>query len=277
MSLRTDKESPMNRSILATLSKYLSLDAINGLPPLQINGNLVDQSSLVAYLTALQNGGVSPYNVNLNYSTVTNVTTGALALTPANCSQGVINAVIVCSGGSANTNTTDTANAIVNTYWPGAAVGAQSFLTVANLNSGTMTLAGGTGVTITGTATTVTLANTFWSVKCTNLANPLLPGSVATNTTTTTAAVAANNTAASPTSIIPVTSATGIVSAGSWLGWVATNGVTYYGLVTTVSSLNITVAGVIPVPIASGAAVSVFNSALTFTRMYSTVTATLAA
>jgi hypothetical protein len=259
-----------------TLSDYLSLPIFSA-PVLEVDGNLVPASALTAYLGGL-NSLVSPYNVNLNYSAVTNVTTGSLSLTPANCAQGVINAVIVCSGGSVNTNTTDTANNIVSLYWPGAAVGAQSFLTIANLNSGTMTFAGGTGVTITGTATTVTLANTFWSVTCTNLANPLAAGSVATNTTTTSAAVTVNSGQSSPTSVINVTSATGIQNGGgTYLGWVATNGVTYYSLVTSTSSTAITVAGPISVPIANGAAVSVFNSALTFKRMYSTVTATLAA
>lgn len=258
------------------LKDYLSLPIYTA-PALEVDGNLVPAPALSAYLNSL-NALVSPYNPNVNYSPVTNVTTGALSLTPANCAQGIINAVLVCSGGSANTNTTDTANNIVNTFWPGAAVGAQAMLTVANLNSGTMTLAGGTGVTISGTATTVTLANTFWSITCTNLANPLAAGSVATNTTTTSAAVTTNNGQSNPTSVINVTSATGISNGGgTYLGWVATNGVTYYALVTSTSSTAITVAGTINVPIANGAAVSVFNSALKFTRMYSCVTATLAA
>lgn len=262
--------------MFSMLKDYFSLPIFTA-PPLEVDGNLVPASSLTAYFAAT-NSLISPYNINVNYSAVTNASTTALALTPANCAQGVINAIIVCSGGSANTNTTDTANNIVNTYWPGAAVGAQSILTVANLNSGTMTLAGGTGVTITGTATTVTLANTFWSVTCTNLANPLAAGSVATNTTTTSAAVTTNNGQSNPTSVINVTSATGISNGGgTYLGWVATNGVTYYALVTSTSSTAITVAGTINVPIANGAAVSVFNSAITFKRMYSTVTATLAA
>ena len=268
--------------MFSMLKDYFSLPIFTA-PPLEVDGNLVPASSLTAYFAGT-NSLISPYNINVNYSAVTNVTTGALALTPANCAQGVINAIIVCSGGSANTNTTDTANNIVNTYWPGAAIGAQSILTVANLNSGTMTLAGGTGVTITGTATTVTLANTFWSVTCTNLANPqlangaLTPGVVATNTTTTSAAVAVNSGQSSPTSVINVASATGIQNGGgTYLGWVATNGITYYSLVTSTSSTAITVAGPIAVPIANGAAVSVFNSAITFKRMYSTVTAVLAA
>jgi len=259
-----------------TLKDYLSLPIFTIAAP-EVDGNLVPAPALTAYLSNL-NTLVAPYNINVNISAVTNSSTTGLALTPANCSQGVINAIIVCSGGSTNTNTTDTANNIVNTYWPGAAVGAQSILQLVNLNSNTCTLAGGTGVTITGTATTVTLAYTVWSVKCTNLANPLAVGSVATNTTTTSSATATNSGQSNPTSVINVTSATGISNGGgTWLGWVAANGVTYYGLVTATSSTAITVNVPIGVAIPNGAAVSVFNSALTFTRSYSCVTATLAA
>lgn len=262
-----------------SLRKYLSLAVINNLPGLSIEGDLVPASALSALLSAMTNGpgGLAPWNPNINTSAVTNASTTALTLSPANCVNGLVNAIIVCSGGSANTNTTDTANAIINTYWPGAAVGAVALLTVANLNSGTMTLGGGTGVTISGTATTVTLANTFWLVTCTNLANPALPGAVATNTTTTSSATAANSGQASPTSVINVTSATGIVSTGSWLSWVNTDGTVSSSQVTAVNSTAITVGAALAKPIANGAAVSVFNSAVKFTRLYSTVTATLAA
>jgi hypothetical protein len=268
----------MNRRLLSALHRYFTLGIVNNLPALTIGGDLISAPALQAYFAALTSPqGLAPYNTPINYSAVTNASTTALTLTPANCANGVVNATIVCSGGSANTNTFDTANAIVNTYWNGAAVGAVSLLRAVNLNTGTMTLAAGTGITISGTATVPTLAYADYLVTCTNLANPLLPGSVATNTTTTTAAVAVNSGQSSPTSVIPVTSATGIVITGSVLGWVNTDGTTSYGTVTVVSSLNITVSAAIAKPIASGAAVSVFNSAIKFTRMYSTVTAVLAA
>lgn len=264
----------MNRLVFA-LRSYFSIGVINNLPALGIQGDLIPASSLQALLAGNQSF-FAPFNCPINYSPVTNASTTALALTPANCPNGIVNAIIVPSGGSANTNTTDTANNIISGYWNGAAVGANSVLRIVNLNSGTMTLAGGTGVTVSGTATIPTLALADYWVTCTNLANPLLPGAVATNTTTTTAAVAVNSGQSSPVSVIPVTSATGI-AVGSWLGWINTDGTTGYGQVTVVSSLNITVGAAISKPIASGAAVSVFNSAIKLTRMYSTVTATMAA
>lgn len=267
----------MKRLIFA-LRSYFVLGILNNLPALGVEGDLVPASSILATLTALQGpGGFAPFNPPLNYSAVTNASTTALTLSPANCVNGVVNATIVCSGGSANTNTTDTANGIVNTYWTAAAVGAVALLHAVNLNSGTMTLAGGTGVTISGTATIPTLAYADYLVTCTNLANPALPGAVATNTTTTSAAVAVNSGQASPVSVIAVTSATGIVSTGSYLSWTNTDGSTSSSVVTAVSGTNITVAAAIAKPIASGAPVSVFNCAVKFTRMYSCVTATMAA
>src|SRR5579872_4053139 len=121
----------------------------------QILGASFNAPAVAAYLNALQ-AGAMPVSGGINFSTVTNVSTTALTLTPANCANGIINAWLVASGGSANTNTTDTATAIINGYWPNVYVGATSPLVIFNLNSGTMTLAGGTGVTISGTATIVT-------------------------------------------------------------------------------------------------------------------------
>jgi len=215
----------------------------------------------------------------VRFSVVTNASTTAQALTAANATEGIVNAWVVASGGSANTNTTDTATAIINNFWPNAYVGAVAGVYIVNNNSGTMTLAGGSGVTISGTATIPTLALGMYRAKITNLNNPALVGAVATNTTTTSAAVAANATQSSPTSVIPVAASTGIltVAGASVLSWVNTDGTTSSSPVVSVSSLNITVVGPITKPIASGAAVSVFNNAITITRMFSTVTAITAA
>ena len=261
------------------LRNYLRLAVqagIGQLPALPVQGNIVDGPGFAAFMASLI-GGVSPINAQINASAITNVTTGALTLTPANCANGLINAIVVASGGSANTDTTDTATNIIANYWPNAAVGSVALLNLVNLNSGTTTLAGGTGVTITGTATIPTLANAYYSAKITNLANPALPGAVATNSTTTTAAVAVNNTQAAPTSVIPVAASTGMVANASYLKWINADGTSSYALVTAINTLNITVAGSISKPILSGAAVTVFNNAITFTRLYSCVTAILAA
>lgn len=251
------------------MRQFLTLPAVGQLPTLVYDGSMLDHAATGAYLNQFARTA-SLSNPNINYSAVTNASTTALALTPANCANGIINAILLASGGSANTNTTDTATQIINLYWPGVQVGSTALLLIGNLNSGTMTLAGGTGVTISGTATQVTTTLGYWVVKCTNLANPTLPGSVATNTTTTSAAVAANSTQANPTSVIPVAASTGIstVAGASWLGVVNTDGSTSYYNVLSVSSLNITVAGPLTKAIASGAAVSVFNNAISITRMF---------
>ena len=264
------------KRLVAAIRQYLYAGLIGQAPALQINGAQIDAGSLQAYLGYVARNA-SLANPSQNASVVTNASTTALTLTPANCSQGIINSIVVCSGGSANTNTTDTATAIINGYWPGVYVGATALLNLVNLNSGTMTLAGGTGVTITGTATTVTLAQTLWQAKCTNLANPTLPGSVSTNSTTTSAAVANNAGVNNPTSVINVASATGINANASWLQVVNTDGSTSNYFVTAVNTLAITVAGNINKNIANAAAVTVFNNTITLTRLYSTVTAILAA
>jgi len=252
---------------LAQALRFLRLPVIGQLPSLQIDGNNADAASLQAYLNTLALAA-SPMALPKNYSAVTNASTTALTLNPANCPNGLINAIIVASGGSANTNTTDTATAIINGYWPNAYVGAQALLQIANLNSGTMTLAGGTNVTITGTATMVTTALAYWLAQVTNLANPTLPGAVSTNSTTTTAAVTNNAGVNNPTSIINVASATGINANASWMQVVNTDGSSSNYFVTAVNTLAITVAGNINKNIANGAAVSVFNNKITFTRLF---------
>jgi hypothetical protein len=261
---------------LAQALRFLRLPVIGQLPSLQIDGNTADASSLQAYLNSLARAS-APMVLPINASVVTNASTTAETLTPANCANGIINAIVVASGGSVNTNTTDTATNIINGYWPNAYVGATALLNLVNLNSGTTTLAGGTGVTITGTATTVTAAQSLWQAVITNLANPALRGAASTNSTTTSAAVANNAGVNNPTSVINVASATGINANASWLQVVNTDGSTSNYSVTAVNTLAITVAGNIAKNIASGAAVSVFNNTITFTRLYSTVTAVLAA
>ncbi len=244
--------------------------------PLQPQGDLVPASALTAYLTNFSHN-VSPEDPELSFSTVTNSTTVAVAMTPTNCAEGLINAKVVWTGGTTPTNTTDTATNIINQFWPGHYVGATAELCLVNLNSGTSTVAGGTGVTISGTATIPTLAAAWYRAKITNLADPTQAGSVTTNTTTTTAAVAVNSTQANPTSVIPVAASTGMVNLSSWLVVTNADGTSSNYFITAINTLNITVAGTINKAIANGAAVAVHNDAITFLRMYSTVTATMAA
>ena len=265
----------MNR-LVAAIRKYLYAGIIGQLAPLTVLGDLPDGPSTAAAFNALALAA-APQVIPHRASAVTNASTTALTLTPANASEGIVNASVVCSGGSANTNTTDTATAIINGFWPNAFVGARAVMDLVNLNSGTMTLAGGTGVTITGTATAVTLAWVRFRATITNLANPTLPGAVATNTTTTGSATANNVGVNNPSSSINVASATGINANASWLQVVNTDGSTSNYFVTAVNTLAITVAGNIGKNIANGAAVSVFNNTITFLRLFSTVTATMAA
>jgi hypothetical protein len=81
----------------------------------------------------------------------------------------------VRSGGSTTTATTDTAANIVAQAGVNAYVG-QTFLFVySNLNSGTATLAAGTGVTLQGTTTVATVTSRAFAVTITSIT----PGSQA--------------------------------------------------------------------------------------------------
>ena len=263
------------RQLAASIRSYLALQVIGGLPALQAQGDLIPVGTLIPYLNTLTLFG-GPSDPRINYSAVTNVTTGALALTPANCAAGIVNSLVVFSGGSANTNTTDTATAILAVFWPGAFVGARALFLAVNLNSGTMTLAGGTGVTGSGTLTVPTLAARWLILTVTNVANPSVTGAVSTNSTTTTAAVA-TTTATGAAGIIPVAASTGMIANASWLQWTNADGTTSQSKITAINTLNITVADPISKAIASGAPVLVFNNAISMVSVCSTVTATMAA
>lgn len=260
-------KSNLHKAIL----RFLTLPAIGNAPVIAPQGNLIDAGNFTAWASYISLYG----NANANFSAVTNASTTALALTAANCAQGIVNAIVVASGGSANTNTTDTATNIITTFWPTGLVGSRAALLYVNNNSGTNTLAGGTGVTITGTATVPTLALAYYGLTITNLANPAQVGAVSTNSTTTTAAVA-TGVVTGTAAVIPVTSATGI-NVGGYLKVTLVTGATQSSRVTAINSLNITLADPLTAAVASGATVLSYNNTLTMLRLFSTVTATTAA
>jgi len=263
------------RKLAQRINSLFALPVIGQLPALQILGALPDGPSLQAYLGALSNAA-APVVLPIRYSPVTNVSTTALTLNPANAAEGIVNAWVVMSGGSANTNTTDTATAILQKYWPNAVIGSTANVLLVNLNSGTTTLAGGTNVTISGTATIVTTAVGVFRAKVTNLAAPagtlgnqtLQPGQATTNTTTTTAAVTNNAGQNNPTSTVSVAATTGVTANLSWVGLTNTDGTTSYYLVTAVNSLVLTLQGNINKNVANGAAVGVYNDTITITRLF---------
>lgn len=80
-----------------------------------------------------------------------------------------LNGLFRVSGGSTFTLTTPTA-AQLKAYFPNAKVGSSFCVGVINDNSGTFTLAGGTGVTATS-LTSATGVNTVWVGKFTNVSS----------------------------------------------------------------------------------------------------------
>ncbi len=81
----------------------------------------------------------------------------------------VLNGICRVSGGSTFTLTTPTAAQLL-AYYPGAKVGSTFCVAVINDNSGTFTLAGGTGVTATA-LTSAAGVHTVWVGKFTNVSS----------------------------------------------------------------------------------------------------------
>jgi hypothetical protein len=79
--------------------------------------------------------------------------------------------ILATSGATAFTTRTAT---LLVAGIPNAMLGATYILRVYNTNGGTLTLTGGTGVTITGTATIATAVFRDYMVSITNLASPAL-------------------------------------------------------------------------------------------------------
>lgn len=142
--------SKLNKRIIATLVAFLcpSVQGAVGLSmttspsQMEFNGNAPNNGSLVQVLNELKNKA-SPTFGTWNFNAVT----GSNTLTTAQ----TLNAfLIVASGPGATTQTTPTGTQLFNAT-PGAQVGNTFPLIIANNVTGTMTLTGGTGVTLTGT------------------------------------------------------------------------------------------------------------------------------
>lgn len=114
-------------------------------------GALPNYDSIQQRLLLIAQRASSTFN-NWNFS---NVTGGNQNYAAANMVGGP--AIITRSLGSgANNDTTDSATNIIAAI-PGAQTGQTFGLIVANMNTGTLTISGGTGVTMAGTATLGTL------------------------------------------------------------------------------------------------------------------------
>jgi len=236
---------------------------------MEMDGAVPNNAAFAQFLASLQLAGAPQYG-QWNYAALANAanqTWNAAALSGFN-GPGLI---ILRSGGAGLSDTTDTALNLVAAI-PNGYIGQTALTILGNANTGTLTMVAGTNVTLGGTTTTATLAMRLFQWKITNLANYLAAGAVATNNTTTTAAVAAGTNPA----VIPVTSATGII-VGSQLVVGAGTAYQVVGTVTNVSSLNITIAAAISTPIPSGAAVAVYNAAVTLQGMFAITGAALTA
>lgn len=229
------------------------------------DGGIFNNAALATYLAAIQKNGAHAFQGFPNFFNVDGAS--GVTLNSTNLPTGLPGTMIRRSGAAGVSDTLDTASNII-AGMPGAFVG-QTFNTlIVNINSGTLTIVTGVGITLAGTTTVVTVAGRMYQGQITNLANPALPNTTSTNTTTTTAAVAANSSQASPTSVIPVTASTGMTANSSFLQWTYTDGTTGYGKITAISTLNITVAAVLTKAIASGAAIAVYNDKITFTGCF---------
>lgn len=84
----------------------------------------------------------------------------------------IMSGIFVRSGGTTTTATTDTATAIINAIGSGAYVGMTAMLLYVNLSSGTATIAGGSGVTGSGTLTVPTAGLRCFILTVTNVTTP---------------------------------------------------------------------------------------------------------
>ena len=250
---------------------------------IEANGGLNNIGGIAAFLLAMQ-ANAAPLTGYMNYASI--ATAATVTLNQATLPGGIGSATILWTGATATAATFDSTQNIINAL-PGAQVGMTSMMLWANSSTATVTAtAGDANTTLSGTTTNITLALRPYQIKVTNLAaphptipntaHPNSPGAASTNTTTTTAAVAAQTpTATTTTVVIPVTSATGIIANQSVLSVVMSNGLVLNGLVTNISSLNITInlpnlaVGASTFPIASGATVYVWNPKVTITGMFS--------
>lgn len=112
----------------------------------EVLGALPTQSNIVNLITNLK-ANAAPVFGNWGVATVS---LAANTYTARQILGGIIRRVLAV--GAATTDSTDTATNIVNAI-PGAVVGQSFPLLISNLMSATLTVAAGTGVTLTGTAT----------------------------------------------------------------------------------------------------------------------------
>jgi hypothetical protein len=241
--------------------------------------------SQAAFLSALQ-ANSAPQTGYLNYKSI--ATAASVTLNAATLPGGIAATAVLWTGATGTAATFDSTQNIINGM-PGAYVGMTSLLQFMNASTATITpAAGDANTTLSGTTTNITLAVRQYQIKITNLAAPSLttpnvahpnaPGAVSTNTTTTTAAVAAGVPSLTTTSVvIPVAASTGMIANQSVLQVVQSDGSVVVGLITNISTLNITISNVNTKPILSGASVYVWNPAVTITGMFTVTGAALAA
>lgn len=261
---------------LRKLSAYLLPGTVGTSPTalaMEFDGAIPNLGPLIQQFGQLTTNS-APQSGTWNYVTdATGTGTWSASVVPP----GLVSTTILQSGQAGITKTTPTATQIIAAGFPGAYIGQTGLFVVANTNSGTLTVAAGTGVTLAGTTTVLTVSARWYQFKVTNLANPAAVGAAATNTTTTTAAVAATSPTLTTNSVvIPVTATTGMTAGTSVLQVLQTNGTYFTGTISAINSLNVTVLGTNSVAIASGAAVNVFNNTVTMTGMF-TVAANVAA
>lgn len=84
----------------------------------------------------------------------------------------ILAGIFIRSGGTTTTATTDTATNIINALGSSVYVGMTAMLLYVNLSSGTATIAGGTGVTGSGTLTVPTAGLRCFILTVTNVTTP---------------------------------------------------------------------------------------------------------
>jgi hypothetical protein len=173
----------MNRTafcVVSLLLSFLTLGVVRntvtspgGVPTtvtpanLETEGAQVNRAALVGYLNDSRSNA-SPFGGGFSFAEVNSLVSGAggqFTYTGPMIANGLITRTGV-SG--ATTDTTDTATNIINAI-PGAKLNQTFPLLIANLLTGTLTLAAGTGVTLLGTTTLATVTAKLFLGQVTGL------------------------------------------------------------------------------------------------------------
>ena len=245
---------------------------------IEVDGALFNIGAITSLIAAFSQTA-APVTLNPNYAAVSSAS--AATYNVATVPTGIANTSILRSGGAGLTDTTDLAYNIVNGI-PGAFVGMTFPFLIVNTNTGQLTLAAGSGVTLAGTTTVPTSGGARWyQGKITQVTTA--SGYVVAGITGGTYSQSGNlvtltltgNTASAPTvgqaiQLTATSGALGTLNSAQWWPIVSVASATSFVVFNPVSQ---TTSGNVTTFTTGTVAPNVFSPLVTLTGMFATVTA----